>query len=57
MAVKYQPDKNRNNKSAEEKFKEFNEVNEVLRNAEKRKNMMSWVNWNITSNQGPYQLI
>ncbi len=37
LAVKYHPDKNPNDKSAEEKFKEINEANEVLGNAEKRK--------------------
>ncbi len=37
LAAKYHPDKNPNNKAAEEKFKEINEANEVLGNAEKRK--------------------
>jgi curved DNA-binding protein len=37
LAVKYHPDKNAGNKAAEEKFKEANEANEVLGNAEKRK--------------------
>lgn len=37
LAVKYHPDKNPNDKSAEEKFKEISEANEVLGNAEKRK--------------------
>lgn len=37
LAVKYHPDKNPNNKIAEEKFKEANEANEVLSDSEKRK--------------------
>jgi curved DNA-binding protein len=37
LAVKYHPDKNPNDKSAEEKFKEINEANEVLGDPEKRK--------------------
>jgi curved DNA-binding protein len=37
LAVKYHPDKNSNNKQAEEKFKEMNEAYEVLGNTEKRK--------------------
>ena len=37
LAFKYHPDKNQNNKSSEEKFKEVNEANEVLSDVEKRK--------------------
>lgn len=37
MARKYHPDLNPNNKEAEKKFKEINEANEVLSNAENRK--------------------
>src|ERR1700704_1581619 len=37
LAVKYHPDKNPGDKSAEEKFKEISEANEVLSDPEKRK--------------------
>lgn len=37
LAVKYHPDKNKDNKAAEEKFKLINEANEVLGDPEKRK--------------------
>jgi curved DNA-binding protein len=37
LARKYHPDLNPNDKEAEKKFKEINEANEVLSNAENRK--------------------
>jgi curved DNA-binding protein len=37
LAVKYHPDKTKDNKAAEEKFKLINEANEVLSDPEKRK--------------------
>jgi curved DNA-binding protein len=37
LAVKYHPDKNPNNKTAEDKFKEITEAHEVLSDPEKRK--------------------
>jgi curved DNA-binding protein len=37
LAMKYHPDKTKGDKAAEEKFKEINEANEVLSNAENRK--------------------
>ena len=37
LAVKYHPDKNKDNRAAEEKFKLINEANEVLSDPEKRK--------------------
>lgn len=43
LAVKYHPDKNKDNKSAEEKFKEINEANEVLSDPEKERSMISSV--------------
>ena len=37
LAVKYHPDRNPDNKEAEEKFKEISEAYEVLGDADKRK--------------------
>jgi curved DNA-binding protein len=37
LAIKYHPDKNPNDKTAEEKFKEISEANEVLKDEKKRK--------------------
>jgi curved DNA-binding protein len=37
LAIKYHPDKNPNDKTAEEKFKEVSEANEVLKDETKRK--------------------
>jgi len=46
MARKYHPDLNPNDKEAEKKFKEVNEANEVLSNAENRKKYDSYgENW------------
>jgi len=49
LAVKYHPDKNQNNKAAEDKFKEVNEANSVLGDVEKRKKYdelgQDWANY------------
>lgn len=56
LAVKYHPDKNPDNKSAEEKFKDINEANEVLGNVEKRKKYdelgENWKYYQQTGQQG-----
>ncbi|MDP2670769.1 MAG: DnaJ domain-containing protein [bacterium] len=36
LAMQYHPDRNKGDNTAEEKFKEVNEANEVLSNAQKR---------------------
>ena len=38
LAVKYHPDKNKNDKAAEEKFKEASEAYHVLSNSERKQN-------------------
>jgi curved DNA-binding protein len=61
MARKYHPDLNPNDKEAEKKFKEVNEANEVLSNAENRKKYDAYgENWKqgnayANTNQQRYQ--
>ena len=39
LAMKYHPDKNKDNKEAEDKFKEINEAYEILSNKKKKRNV------------------
>ncbi len=53
LAVKYHPDKNPDNKAAEEKFKEITEAHEVLADPEKRKKYDALgANWNQYQSSG-----
>lgn len=53
LAMKYHPDKNPSDKVAEEKFKEVNEANEVLSNADKRKRYDEFgENWEYAEKTG-----
>jgi curved DNA-binding protein len=53
LAIKYHPDKNQGNKTAEDKFKEISEANEVLSDPEKRKQYdQLGINWKQYQNAG-----
>ena len=58
LAVKYHPDKNAGDKTAEAKFKEINEANEVIGDPEKRKKYdelgSNWKQYQQTGNQGGF---
>ena len=54
LAVKYHPDKTKDDKAAEEKFKEVTEAYEVLKDSEKRKKYDELgANWKMYEQQGP----
>jgi curved DNA-binding protein len=53
LAVKYHPDKNPNDKIAEDKFKEISEANDVLSNPDKRKRYDEFgENWEYADKMG-----
>jgi curved DNA-binding protein len=53
LAVKYHPDKNPNDKTAEDKFKEISEANDVLSNPDKRKRYDEFgENWEYAEKSG-----